>query len=210
MLIIGIAGKKRSGKDTVGRHLHQKYGYQRFAFADEVRAALLRLDPIVFADWYEKKAIRLSEYVDRHGWEKAKEIQEVRGLLKRMGTEAIRSIDRFFWVRKTMLDVDLCTAERVVITDVRFQNEANAILDRSGYIIRIVRPETEDDDAHQSETELDQIWTDYTVVNDGSLQQLQEKVDEILEEIELTEKEAEERVRKEAQKVLENKSADNG
>ena len=35
--IIGIVGKKGSGKDTAGEYLIEKYGYVRFAFADKVK-----------------------------------------------------------------------------------------------------------------------------------------------------------------------------
>ena len=37
MKILGICGKKRSGKDTAGEYLIQKYGYVRYAFGDPVK-----------------------------------------------------------------------------------------------------------------------------------------------------------------------------
>lgn len=40
MQIIGLTGKKRSGKDTVANILSKNYGYQRVAFADKLREIL--------------------------------------------------------------------------------------------------------------------------------------------------------------------------
>lgn len=45
--LIGLTGLARSGKDTVGAMLVERYGYTRVAFADGIRDAALALDPIV-------------------------------------------------------------------------------------------------------------------------------------------------------------------
>ena len=37
MKILGICGKKRSGKDTAGEYLIENYGYVRYAFGDPVK-----------------------------------------------------------------------------------------------------------------------------------------------------------------------------
>ena len=43
-----------------------------------------------------------------------------------------------------------------VITDVRFNNEAEAIKERGGLLIRVNRPDANSSDTHISETELDE------------------------------------------------------
>ena len=40
--ILGITGKKGSGKDTTAEYLIERYGYIRFAFGDKVKEVLLK------------------------------------------------------------------------------------------------------------------------------------------------------------------------
>lgn len=39
MLVVGISGRKGSGKDTIGAHLVSKYDFKRVAFADSLKDA---------------------------------------------------------------------------------------------------------------------------------------------------------------------------
>lgn len=78
-----------------------------------------------------------------------------------------------------------------IITDVRFPNEANAILDRGGLMIRTNRMNSTPQDGHvfvnkqqrlhPSETSLDDYTKfDYVIENEGTITDLIEKVKEIL------------------------------
>ena len=68
-----------------------------------------------------------------------------------------------------------------IITDVRFSNEADAIKQRDGIIIRVNSGRCNNDDTHPSETGLDKYMNfDYIISNDGSIEQLIEKVRKIL------------------------------
>ena len=75
-----------------------------------------------------------------------------------------------------------------IITDVRFPNEAKAIKDRNGIIIRINRNLLEDSGLenidlkmqHPSETALDNYNFDYIIDNNGTIEELIKKVKEIL------------------------------
>lgn len=62
-----------------------------------------------------------------------------------------------------------------LITDCRFKNEAKAIEDRSGVIIRVNR-DTNNKDNHLSETELDNYPFEYVIENNDSIEELIEKV----------------------------------
>jgi len=68
-----------------------------------------------------------------------------------------------------------------VITDTRFPNEAQAIKDAGGILIRVVRPGNTPINTHSSETSLDNYPFDHVIINDGSLEDLVEKVREVLE-----------------------------
>jgi hypothetical protein len=72
-------------------------------------------------------------------------------------------------------------------TDLRFPDEANAVRDMGGLIVRIERPGLEAIAAsgHASETALDAIKPDLTIVNHfGSVKELQKYVTERLGQVE--------------------------
>lgn len=62
----------------------------------------------------------------------------------------------------------------MVVTDVRFPNEADAIRDAGGVLIRLVRPSAGQGDAHPSETALDDYVENYRLSNTGTLKVLRD------------------------------------
>lgn len=69
-----------------------------------------------------------------------------------------------------------------IISDVRFPNEADAVLNRGGILIRINRPNIKSDDTHTSETALnDYKKFSYIIKNNENLQDLINQVKKILE-----------------------------
>lgn len=174
--IIGLCGQARAGKDTVAAALVEGAGWQRMAFADGLRAALLELDPDVrvpemrgwrWAPLHE--ALRLCG-----GWEGVKAVPglgvEVRGMLQRLGM-AVRRLDPDVWVRPVMAEAAASGCD-VVITDVRFVNEAEAIREAGGTVVSVVRPSLESSDGHVSEVEWRSILPDFTVYNSFDLYHL--------------------------------------
>src|SRR5690606_14272906 len=175
-VLIGLSGKKRAGKDTVAAYLVEKYGFSRVAFADPLREVALKVDPIIGAeidprgsvacgyggrlyDVPTAEPVLLSEVVRRCGWEGAKAHgeygAEVRRILQRMGV-GVRDLDPDFWLRIAAEKIGaMRSAGRdVVVTDVRFPNEAGYI-DCFGLLVRVERPGIASDDPHESETALD-------------------------------------------------------
>lgn len=67
-----------------------------------------------------------------------------------------------------------------VITDVRFENEAKAIKNKKGIIIRIDRPGVIPVNDHASEIELDHWNFDYKIANTSDLSDLKENIEQIL------------------------------
>lgn len=169
-LVLGLIGKKRTGKDTFATVLVEQFGYTRVAFADPLRQAALELDPIVGRPALPGQLaplsdVRLSDVVDVLGWEKAKDyVPEVRRILQRFGTESIRKIDPDFWITQALRTIDKIDGP-VVVTDVRYENEAEAIKRLGGLLGRIVRDVPGATDSHPSETALDDYPTDFTVEN---------------------------------------------
>lgn len=166
---IGIIGRARVGKDTAGKWLVDNRGYRRVSFADPLRDCALKLDPIVSAE----QDARLREVIELEGWERAKDIYpEVRRTLQRIG-QGIRAIDSDFWLR-TALDKVTAANESgvpVVITDVRYPNEADSLRRAGFHLVYIERPDVPQLD-HESEKALTADDAGYTIRNDGDLYNL--------------------------------------
>lgn len=113
----------------------------------------------------------------------------VRDLLQKLGTECMRNgLHTNTWVNALFADyvpVDYNDDEQPslpnwIVTDTRFRNEAEAIKDKGGIIIRVDRPGVEPINAHPSETGLDNWKFDYKVANVSGIFELKENVKEIL------------------------------
>jgi hypothetical protein len=101
-------------------------------------------------------------------------------LLQILGTECFRNgINSHVWVDKLLSDYK---DEHLIISDLRFPNEEEKIRELGGIVIRINRPnhnQREDgrSNIHESETMLDRLNPDFTFENDGSLQDLFNKME---------------------------------
>lgn len=169
-IIIGFSGYMRSGKDTAGGYLRDRHGFHHASFAAKLKDALYALNPLIPRDTAGPGDFRLQPLVDAYGWEQAKDrFPEVRALLQRLGTDAGRKVlGENVWVDAVMRDMPV--DRDVVFTDLRFPNEAQAIKDAGGVVVRIHRPGFEPGpDAHVSETALDGFAFDFEVTNEGSL-----------------------------------------
>ncbi len=169
--IIGLTGYAGAGKDEAATALVQVYGFTRIGFADTLKEVLVKLDPIVYfhpTDSY----VRASTIVYKYGWRDAKDkFPEIRQLLQRLGTEAGREIfGDSFWIERAFDRMDrLPYAKPVVMTDVRFENEANAIRHRGGKVVRIQRPGCNPVNGHVSDSGVDRLSVDAILDNTGSV-----------------------------------------
>lgn len=141
-MIVGVTGHAQHGKDTFAAVAVEQFGYTRMAFADNVRRALWALNPVVprRTRYTTLRAVvgDGGELGYGPGWDRAKQDPHIRGLLQRMGTEAVRDIVHTdAWIMA--LERHVFAARDVVIPDVRFPNEANAIRRWGGVVIRVVR-----------------------------------------------------------------------
>ena len=111
----------------------------------------------------------------------------VREFLQKLGTEAMRDgLHSNVWVNALFADYNpiakFAGADIVpnwIITDMRFENELEAIVKKGGITIRVVRPGTVVGN-HPSEVALDGFIMHYEIINDGTIADLVEKVREIL------------------------------
>jgi hypothetical protein len=143
-------------------------------------------------------------------------LMSVREFLQKLGTEAMRDglhtnvwVNALFadykskrellqadgtWIESDTGEVDFAVSIKYpkwIITDMRFPNEMDAVKERGGITIRVVRPHGYTNphtgvykemplSYHPSETALDDAKFDYEIINDGEIVDLIEKVKTIL------------------------------
>lgn len=194
-MIIGISGYARAGKDEIAKILVEEFDFKRIAFADKLREVLYQLNPIVrgrvdnqgywdiigggeqvssqlmpFINHYSY----VQDVIDQYGWDGYKETEygpEIRRLLQRLGTEAGRNtLWDSIWVDAALKDYK--PGDRLVVPDMRFPNEFDAIKAHGGKTWRVNREGVVPANSHASEIALDNHKFDVVINNSGSLDRL--------------------------------------
>lgn len=179
--LIGIAGRKGHGKDTVARMLQER-GFTVQRFAGPLKAML-------------------RAFYKEHGVDDATIERKIEGDLKEapcplllgktpryamqtLGTEWGRvCIHPDLWVRSLQARVAEQTA---AVPDVRYPNECEAITESGGKVVRVMahrRVPPDHHSAHTSETAVDELPVDLEIANNGTVFELEKAVGVALERI---------------------------
>jgi hypothetical protein len=171
--LIGLHGFAQSGKDTVAGIL-KDYGYEQIILARPILEALVRLNPIVQSD-NRGRLHRFNSILLEEGYEGAKQTTEFRRLMQVFGTEVGRDLfGENVWLDAAARKME--PGRLYVISDVRFHNEAQFIADRGGMLVKVVRPDTGPVNGHNSDAGLPDSLFDVILHNDGTLQDLANRV----------------------------------
>lgn len=141
-MIIGISGFQGSGKDTIADYLQNIYGFKRDSFAATLKDAVSAVfgwdRELLEGRTTESRAWR--EQVDPW-WSNRLNMPNLtpRLVLQQWGTEvARRAFHDDTWIAS--LENKLIKAHNdIVITDVRFPNEIQAVRNAGGIVIRVIR-----------------------------------------------------------------------
>jgi hypothetical protein len=204
--LISISGSIGSGKDTVGKiiqyllcenkgeipvedvlrysehdwWIQEQSGFEIKKFAGKLKEIASLLTGVPVEEW-------------EYQWFKWKQMPEQWGMtyrefLQKLGTEAMRDgLHKEVWVNSLFSDyrpqkLREYNPSKWIITDTRFPNELEAVIERKGITINVVRPEVRMNGhiAHSSETSLKDAEFDYEIVNDAGIPELVDKVKGVL------------------------------
>ncbi len=164
------------GKSEVALNLQQRLGYVPVKFAETLKSMTS-----CFLEAWGMSHVLISRALNGDLKEAPIEGLGVtcRSLMQTLGTDWGRTcVDPEVWIKVTMRRVNrlLEMGERVVVDDMRFPNEYQALDLRGGCMINVTRPGVVAPNGHASEGLLDHHPFKATVTNDGTLEELRLKI----------------------------------
>lgn len=163
MKLLGICGKARSGKNTVGEVLWQEFDFDQYAFADHLKriASRISLNSVDFWDDNIKDSPILNGKTPRE-------------FLQQLGTDWVKPfLGEDIWVKHLIYDIKHTgfpwPIENIVITDVRFEEEAEWIKSVEGTIVEVLRLNNPSisGEGHSSENGIPHKYIDHQILNMG-------------------------------------------
>ena len=175
-VIFLIAGKANSGKDTSAEFID-----------NYVKLKGLKVVNLQLSSYIKMYAKKIS------GWN-GEEDSKPRSLLQELGTDIIRNkIDNYLFINRIIEDIKVYSYyfDVITISDGRMPEELDMIKNAFDkvYRLRVERPSfksslNKEELKHKTETALDNYTNyEYTIINDGSLEDLNNKVKQIVDEV---------------------------
>ena len=168
-MIIGVAGYKGSGKDTIANVLQTSFGFEKMSFAQPIK-------DIVHSTFGIDKAILSGDGGEREfreevlpGWF----YLSPRDMMQKIGMAFRDELHKDIWV-KVLESKIKSVKQNIVIPDVRFKNELE-LINKYGFCVGVKRPGY-NGDGHRSERALDDVKLQYIFDNDNSQEMLYAKV----------------------------------
>lgn len=173
-MLIGVTGKKGAGKDTFAKRLIFSAGYHKLAFAGPLKDMMRALglsNAEVDGDLKEEPCSILGGRTPRHA-------------MQTLGTEWGRQLIHpnlwlYVWQKqyKQLISRSTWGANRIIVPDVRFNNEAETIKAHGGIVVEILRPSYAGDE-HTSEKGIDAKYVDEVLSNHGSFKDFKNITDD--------------------------------
>lgn len=178
-MIIGLTGLKGSGKTTIAKYLQSEYQFNEYALADPL-----------------KRIAMIFGFTERELYQDKLSINPTLGIcarefLQKFGTLCRTEMSNIFpdvdiiWIKlmedyiNNNIDTNIC------ISDVRYYDEMHAIRKINGsdpLIIKVIKRNRASDmyESHSSEAGIQNEHVDYVVTNDEGFENLYEKIDNII------------------------------
>jgi hypothetical protein len=185
-MIIGLLGKKNSGKTTIANYLVCDHNFVEYAFAEplkKISSIFGFTDTQLYGTQKDKATnnddlnISAREFMQKFGTEICREI--LPSIIPDMDLSPFKNI----WIKLMLNFVKKNSNKKICIQDIRFCNEADAVKSKQGILIKIIRKNNTDDEfsTHKSEIEIDKITPDFIIENDGTIDDMYKKIDAIIE-----------------------------
>ncbi len=165
--ILGFSGKAQSGKDTVTAFLirNRKELFNgtvaRYAFADELKLFCMGYLGLTYDQVYGSEAMK-NTLTDINGMVSREVMQDVGKILRKYKQD--------IWVSKCFEAIDISNIDYAIITDIRYENEVEAVKKRGGKVIRLTRfSENTIGKEHDSEVELDNYSRFDAVIDNANM-----------------------------------------
>jgi hypothetical protein len=177
VILVGLTGKAGCGKDTVGKHMADAYGFSTYSFATPMRNMIMAGFGLTMEQLLDRKL--KEQVIDWIG-------RSPRYLMQRIGTEWGRNlVADDIWLRCASQAFGVAENEGypgVAITDVRFDNEADFIRDLGGFVVHVHRPglQAVAESGHISEAGVKFKDGDQRIINDSTIGELYEGIDAIM------------------------------
>lgn len=180
MIIIGIAGKKRSGKDTFAQHLknffeNKNKKVQCESFASPIKKCLQTLFYLSNKELEDQKETKLEKLFEH----------SPRDLMKSLGDWS-RGIGKNIFVQNMNHRIEQAQKNNVdyfIISDVRFDNEAYFIRNiQKGFIVGVNAEKRlhSDDDKHITELGINKLFYDAVIENNTSVEEFKFKINMLI------------------------------
>ena len=166
--IIGLLGRSRRGKDTIADYIINKYPvYKNIKLARPIKDAAKSL--YNFTD--EQLEGKQKEIIDKR-WNISP-----RDAMVFITTSFMNKMGSDFFSRR--LFDNLLPTDKVIISDVRYENDIIEIKQRNGIIIKVLR-DIEPYHSWESHIDLRTLHVDYTIENNGSIDDLYTQINQIV------------------------------
>lgn len=182
-IIVGFIGPSGCGKDTAADYLVNKYTFKKMSFAAPLKKIVKECFILTDEQCYGDQ----KDIVDERWGCSPREMFQVLGteFAQYMLPELLPSLKtkinkRCFWVYHLLEQIKRDTSNKfIVISDVRFQHEIDALLNQGAYLFRIDRTHNKDTREHISEEEwkLADSTKIFPIKNDGTLEDLYKNLD---------------------------------
>jgi hypothetical protein len=198
-LLLGITGSAQSGKDTFAEMLAEelkKQTDQRFvlmAYAHELKLRVQKDFDLSYEQLWGTEKEFADERYRRPEWKHLDGGTVThwtpREIMQNYG-QFYRTIDYGFWVKYLFGVIKQNDYKNVIITDIRYPNEAQPIVDSDGYVIKITRGNKAEihNQYHSSEISMakyDKI--DFIVGNNDTLDELKHNAVDVVKQIIISE-----------------------
>jgi hypothetical protein len=167
--LVGITGRAGAGKDTLAAYFVAQ-GYVQYSLASPIKAALNAMFGFTNEQWE-----------DRQWKETVLPVigKNPRQMAQTLGTDWGRQqVSSDLWLQLAHSFI-INSDKPVVISDVRFDNEADFVQSLGGEVIRVVRHDLPQVQDHLSETGVSSKYVDWTILNNTSIESMHSKISRI-------------------------------